>query len=125
MTLLALIAIGLVAGVTSASLGVGGGIVMVPAMVVLLSFDQHLAQGTSLAVIVPTTIIGAYVHARAGRVVWRSVVPIAAGGIVGGLAGGQVALAIAPTVLRRMFAVLLVITAVRMLGKARSSESGH
>ena len=78
-----------------------------------------VAQGTSLAVIVPTVLIGTWVHARAGRVVWSAVIPIAAGGIVGGLIGGQVALAIDPTVLRRLFAVMLVITGIRMLRRSQ------
>ncbi len=119
MTVAGLILIGLVAGSVSASLGVGGGIVFVPALVVLFGYDQHLAQGTSLAVIVPTVIVGAWVHARAGRVVWRSAIPIGLGGIAGGLIGGMIALAIDADVLRRMFAVMLVLTAFRMLSKVR------
>ena len=122
MTAVILILIGLVAGSASASLGIGGGIIFVPSLVVLFDFDQHVAQGTSLAVIVPTTIIGAWVHARAGRVVWRLAIPIGLGGIVGGLAGAAIALWIDAATLQRMFAVFLLLVAVRMLRRTKASE---
>jgi len=115
------VVVGLLAGSVSASLGVGGGIIFVPALVVLFGFDQHLAQGTSLAVIVPTAIVGAWVHARAGRVVWRLAVPIGLFGIVGGLIGARVALWIDADVLQRLFAVFLLLTAFRMLRRTRKS----
>ncbi len=118
MTELALALVGLAAGALSATLGIGGGVVFVPALAVIASFDQQLAQGTSLAVIVPTTIIGAWVHARAGRVDWPAALRVGAGGIVGGLLGAQVALGINEGLLRRMFAVFLVVVAVRMLLRA-------
>jgi uncharacterized protein len=115
VTVLTLIAIGLVAGVLGAALGVGGGIVIVPGLVVLLTVPQHAAQGTSLAVIVPTAIVAAVVHARAGRVDGRLAAALGAGGVVGGVAGAFAALAIDALVLRRMFAVFLLLMAVRML----------
>ncbi len=120
MIVVALILVGLAAGALSATLGIGGGVVFVPALAVIAAFDQQLAQGTSLAVIVPTTVIGAYVHARAGRVDWRTAVRLAIGGIAGGLVGAQVALGLDETLLRRLFAVFLALMAVRMLwAKAR------
>ncbi len=115
MTGVALIVVGLAAGALSATLGIGGGLVFVPALAVIASFDQQLAQGTSLAVIVPTVAIGAYVHARAGRVDWAIAIPVGLGGIAGGLIGAQVALGLDETLLRRMFAVFLALMAVRML----------
>ncbi|MFH1104592.1 MAG: sulfite exporter TauE/SafE family protein [Actinomycetota bacterium] len=120
MAIIAFIAIGLFAGVMGASLGVGGGIVYVPALVSLFAFAQHEAQGTSLAVIVPSALVAAVVHARAGRVVWAVAIPLGIGGVIGGLIGGTTAQALSAPVLRRIFAVLLVITALRMLGKTRS-----
>ncbi len=115
MIVVALIAVGLGAGALSATLGIGGGVVFVPALAVIASFDQQLAQGTSLAVIVPTTVIGAWVHARAGRVDWPTAIRLGLGGIAGGLTGAQVALGLDETLLRRMFAVFLAVMAVRML----------
>lgn len=115
MTVVGYLVVGLAAGTVSASLGVGGGVVFVPALVILFSFDQHLAQGTSLAVIVPTAVVGAWVHARAHRVVWRFAIPLGIAGVAGGIIGGSIALALGDAVLRRLFALLLVATAYRML----------
>lgn len=122
MTAIGYVLIGLAAGTVSASLGVGGGVVFVPALVILFSFDQHVAQGTSLAVIVPIAIVGAFVHARANRVVWRYAVPLGIAGVFGGVIGGGIALALDDIVLRRMFAAMLVVTAVRMLRRPRSER---
>lgn len=122
MTIVGYLLIGLIAGTVSASLGVGGGVVFVPALVIFFSFDQHIAQGTSLAVIVPTAVVGAWAHTRAGRVVWRYAMPLGIAGVVGGLLGGWIALALDDVVLRRMFAVMLVITALRMLRSFRTDR---
>jgi uncharacterized membrane protein YfcA len=109
------IVLGLATGLLASTLGIGGGIIFVPSLVVFFGFAQHLAQGTSLAVIVPTAVVGAYMHSKRGRVDWRAALLIAAGGIVGGLVGARAALAIDPDLLRRLFAGLLVIVAVRLV----------
>lgn len=115
MTVMTLIAIGLLAGVIGAALGVGGGIVIVPGLVVLLAIGQHTAQGTSLAVIVPTAIVATVVHSRAGRVDFRLAGWLAAGGVLGGVLGATTALALDGVLLRRLFAVVLVVISLRML----------
>ncbi len=124
MTAVALVVVGLFAGALSATLGIGGGVVFVPALAVIAAFDQQLAQGTSLAVIVPTTLVGALVHARAGRVDWALAARLALGGIAGGLVGAQVALGIDEGVLRRMFAGFLAVVALRMLLRAGRAQGG-
>lgn len=63
-----IIAIGVATGVFSGLMGIGGGLLMVPAMVLLLGYDQHLAEGTSLLVIIPTAAVAAYAHYRNGYV---------------------------------------------------------
>jgi uncharacterized membrane protein YfcA len=114
-----LAAVGFVAGGLAALLGIGGGILMVPAMVTLFSFDQHVAQGTSLAVIVPTALVAAVLHARARRVDLGLAAALGAGGLAGGLLGATTALALEGAVLTRMFAVLLIVVALRMLRRTR------
>lgn len=109
------VVLGLVTGVIAATLGVGGGIVFVPSLVVFFGFAQHVAQGTSLAVIVPTAVVGTVLHARKGRVEWRVALLIALGGVVGGLVGSRLALAMDPDTLRRLFAAMLALIAVKML----------
>ena len=108
------VVLGLVTGLLASTLGIGGGIIFVPSLVVLFGFEQHIAQGTSLAVILPTAIVGTYLHARRGRVVGKVALIVAAGGIIGGLAGAWAALSLDPDLLRRLFAVLLLVIAARM-----------
>jgi len=112
--LLVLVAIGLVAGALAASLGIGGGVVFVAALALVLGFDQHLAQGTSLAVILPTASVATIGHTRAGRVDWRLAIPTGVAGIVGGLIGAKTALAIDGEVLRRLFSIALFAISVRL-----------
>lgn len=120
---LSLISVGLVAGLISATLGIGGGVIFVPSIVVLLGAEQQVAQGTSLAVILPTVIVGSAIHARAGRVKWTIAIPAGLGGIVGALVGAQVALGLPEITLRRMFAVFLAVVTVRMLSRTRADRS--
>ncbi|MBT8216080.1 MAG: sulfite exporter TauE/SafE family protein [Acidimicrobiia bacterium] len=117
-----LIAVGFGAGMLSATLGVGGGVVFVPALVTLAGLEQQAAQGTSLAVILPTVLIGTTVHARAGRIDWPVGALAGAGGILGGLVGAQVALGLPADVLSRLFAGFLVVMAVRMLPRTRAAD---
>lgn len=117
--LVLLVAIGLGAGTLAASLGIGGGIIFVSALVLILGFDQHLAQGTSLAVILPTAFVATIGHTRGGRVVWRLALPLGAAGVVGGLIGAQTALAIDGDLLRRLFSVALFAIAGQLALRAR------
>ncbi len=119
MTEVVLALVGIAAGALAATLGIGGGVIFVPTLALIGGFEQQLAQGTSLAIIIPTTLIGAIVHARAKRVDWAKVTRVGLGGIVGGLAGAQLALNVDESLLRRLFAVFLLLMAFRMLGRTR------
>lgn len=123
MEVLGFVVLGLFAGTMAAALGVGGGIIFVPALVIVAGFDQHLAQGTSLAIILPTAIVSATVHARGGRVVWRIAVPIGLAGIAGALLGARAAIGLDPEILGKLFGVLLVAVAIRMLFRARATAA--
>jgi uncharacterized membrane protein YfcA len=113
--LVELVVIGLAAGFLAGLLGVGGGVLMVPAMVLLLGFDQHVAQGTSLLVIIPAALTGSYTHHRNGRLVLRDAAFLAAGGVIGAVIGSVLALSIEDQLLRRLFAGFLLISGVRIL----------
>ncbi|HEX9634976.1 MAG TPA: sulfite exporter TauE/SafE family protein [Candidatus Limnocylindria bacterium] len=110
-----LAAVGLGAGFLAGLLGIGGGVVMVPAMVLLFGFDQHVAQGTSLLVIIPAALTGSYTHHRRGRLVLRDAALLAAGGVVGAVIGSVFALSLEDAILRRLFAAVIIVTALRML----------
>ncbi|WGD34959.1 sulfite exporter TauE/SafE family protein [Olleya sp. YS] len=116
-TLLLLIIIGLLAGFFSGMFGIGGGVVMVPLMVFLLSYTQYQAQGTSLAVLaVPVTLLAAYTYHKIGEdpLNWKYALIIAITFIVGGFLGTKVALNINESFLKKIFSVLLVLVAVKM-----------
>lgn len=114
--------IGLAAGMLSGLVGVGGGIVMVPALVFFMSYTQHQAQGTSLAVLtLPVVIIASlyYYHQcqKMGTPVdLRIAGLLAAGFLVGAYFGSKLALATDEQILKKIFAVILFYTAFKMLG---------
>ena len=125
--ILQLLAIGLAAGFLAGLLGIGGGVVMVPAMVLILAFDQHVAQGTSLLVIIPAALSGSYTHHRNGRLLLRDAAWIAVGGVFGAVLGSLFALSMEDTVLQRLFAIFLLVSAVRILwpkGNRKVSTDG-
>jgi hypothetical protein len=121
-----LVLVGFGAGGLGAVMGIGGGIVNVPALVTLYSFEQHLAQGTSLAVIIPTAIVAAITHSRRGHVDWRLAALLASGGLAGGWLGARTALAIDGTVLRILFVCFLLLMVARMVARTwkRSRRAG-
>lgn len=121
---LALALTGLATGLLSALMGVGGGVVMVPALVIGFGFGQHLAEGTSLAVIVPTALVGAWRHTRNGHTMWRVGLTVGLGGIVGGLLGGSLAQRLPADVLQVAFGGLLVLTAVGLIRRRRPAARG-
>jgi len=109
---------GMLTGVLSALFGVGGGLVMVPFMVLALGSDQHLAEGTSLLVIVPTAIVGVVAHSRRGYVSFRLAVLLATGGVGGSVLGATVALQLEEGSLQVIFGVFLALIGVRTIVEA-------
>ena len=107
---------GVVTGLVSGTMGVGGGIVMVPAMVILMGIDQVEAQGISLAVIVPTALSGSLQHLRMGHVDKGRAFTIGHGGIAGGLGGAHLAQILPAPALRAIFATFVLFSSQRMLG---------
>jgi len=109
------ILIGLTTGVISGLIGLGGGVFIVPALVYVFKMSQHEAQGTSLAtLLLPIGLFGFLEYYRQGRVDLRVAALLAVGFAVGVFAGGRWAQAISDLVLRRVFAVTLVVVATRM-----------
>ncbi|HUR64808.1 MAG TPA: sulfite exporter TauE/SafE family protein [Chitinophagaceae bacterium] len=113
--------IGLAAGILSGLVGVGGGIIMVPALVFFMKYTQHQAQGTSLAVLtLPVVIVASlyYYHQcqKLGTPIDLKIVGLlAAGFVVGGFFGSKLALTIDQALLKKIFAVILFYTAFKML----------
>jgi uncharacterized membrane protein YfcA len=105
---------GLFVGVASGILGVGGGILLVPVMTIAFGLPQHLAQGTSLAAIIPTSAVGAVTHDRHGNVVRRAALYMALGGVAGAAVGALIALRLPREMLTRAFALMLLFAAYRL-----------
>jgi uncharacterized membrane protein YfcA len=115
---ISLVALGLFAGSLAATLGVGGGIIYVPVLVSVFGYTQFEAQGTSLAVILATSIVGTFLHARAGRVVWKVAFVTGGVGILFALVGARIALSMDEEVLSKVFAAVMAVLAIRMAHKA-------
>lgn len=108
------LALGGFAGTISSLLGVGGGIVLVPVLIYVLGLPIHQAVGTSLAVIVPTALMGVVRHYGFGNINLSIAIFLAVGAIAGAYLGAALAEMLPALVLKKIFAALLAITAVRM-----------
>lgn len=118
-TFLLLTAIGLTAGALSGFVGIGGGVVMVPALIYFLNFNQLEAQGTSLAVMLPPIGILAFMnYHKTGNVDIRNALVIAGMFIVGGYLGSKLALRLPVAKVKLFFGVLMVFVSVRMVWSA-------
>ncbi len=116
MNLLFSFALGVVAGIFSGLLGIGGGTVIIPGLVYLFGFSQHNAQGTSLvALLLPVGLLGMLRYYRAGHVHLWIGLAIAAGLFLGTYFGADIAERVPDITLRRIFGVFFLILAVRML----------
>ena len=106
--------ISLLAGVLSGLLGIGGGLVLVPLFHYLLKMDMHLAVGTSLAIIVPTALVGAYRHGSGSFIDWRVFLFSTIFAILGGFIGAGISMNLDTVLLRKIFAVFLMLIAIKM-----------
>src|SRR5438132_4351837 len=109
------VVIGRAAGLFSALLGVGGGLIMVPALVSLLRIRPHRAHGTSLAVIVPSAIAGVSQYAEQENVAWVVALLLAMGGVVGAVFGARLASRVKAPQLKQAFGLFVVTAGVLML----------
>ena len=109
------VGVGLGMGVLSGLLGVGGGIFLVPVMTAWFAVDQHLAHGTSLAVIVPTAIMGAAVYGWHGAMDVSLAIQLAGGGIIGAAIGARLMQKIPAAQLKRLFGIMLILAGARMV----------
>jgi hypothetical protein len=116
-TLLLLVLIGLLAGVLSGMVGVGGGIIIVPALVYFLGLSQHSAQGTSLALMLPPIgILAAMNYYKAGNLNLKYALVIAAAFIIGGYFGSKVSLVyISESLMKKIFGFVMLFAAIKLI----------
>jgi uncharacterized protein len=114
--ILPFVLLGLAAGVLSGILGIGGAVVIIPALVYLFGFPQHRAEGTTLALMVPPIgILAVIPFFKRGYVDIQAAALICLGFLIGGMIGGRLAMALSGPLLQRAFGLLLLGLAVRML----------
>jgi len=114
--LLMLIGTGILTGFMAGMLGIGGAVVMIPALVLFMGFSQQGAQGTSLAVMLPPIgIIAAYNYYKAGEVNFKFAIILAVFFLVGSYFGSKLALNLPQSILKKIYGVLLLLVAAKML----------
>jgi len=116
-TILLLILVGLAAGTLSGMVGVGGGIIIVPALVFFLGFSQQAAQGTSLGLLLlPVGILAVINYYNKGFIDLKVVAIMSAAFVIGGWVGSKLALSLSQETVRKIFAIVLFYAAFKMLG---------
>jgi uncharacterized protein len=111
-----LLIVGLMAGILSGFVGIGGGLVMVPALVWLLGYSQHQAQGTSLGVLIlPVVFLAARNYYKEGMIDLKIVVIIAVAFVIGGYFGSKWALALPADIVKRVFGVVMLLAGLKLI----------
>ncbi len=117
--ILLLLLIGLVAGIVSGTMGVGGAIIIVPALVLVMGMGQHEAQGTSLFILTPPVVLLAMLaYAKQGFVNYRFGLIVMVAFFIGGLLGAKLAISLPEQLLKKLFGILIILVGLRLiLGK--------
>ena len=126
-TILILLVIGLISGALSGLVGIGGGIIIVPALIFFLGFSQKLAQGTSLGILLlPIGILAVLQFYKAGYVSIPTVLMVALGFIAGSYFGSRIALSLPQETVKKLFAILILIVALKLLffDKSKPKDPG-
>jgi uncharacterized protein len=114
--ILLFLALGLVSGGLSGLIGIGGGVIIVPALIFLFGFSQHMAQGTTLALLVPPIgILGAWAYYKQGYVDIKIAFIICLGFFVGSLLGAKFAVTLPETLLEKIFGIALFAISLKMI----------
>ncbi len=117
-TFLLLMLIGLAAGVLSGFAGVGGGVIIIPALIFLLGMTQFEAQGTSLAMMIPPIgLMAAFNYYKEGYINWKYAIILALFFFVGGYIGSKLAISIPQNIVKKSFAIFIILVGARMLFK--------
>jgi len=108
--------LGLVAGIFSGLIGIGGGIIIIPALILVFGFSQHQAQGTTLALLVPPIgLLAAWTYYSKGYVDLRTAGLICIGFFAGGLLGAKLAVGLSSSILEKLFGAALLLISLKMI----------
>jgi len=122
MNPLFLVLAGVAAGILS-GMGIGGGVILIPALTMFFAQSQHAAQNINLLYFIPTAIFALFIHAKNHKIETKILPAIIFGGIIGAVAGSFVALNMQGDALRKIFAGFLFVMGIAELGKARKKNS--
>ena len=124
--IIVLLLIGLAAGILGGLVGIGGGIIIVPSLIYFLGFTQKEAQGTSLGILLlPIGILGVLQFYKAGYVDMRTVWLVSFGFLVGSYFGSKIALSFSQETVRKIFAILMILIALKMLFLDKKPEDNE
>lgn len=114
--IIGVICLGVIVGFFSSMVGIGGGLILVPALVAFYGLNQHTAQGTTLALLsMPVAAISAYTYYKNGSVDWKLALLLAIGFIVGSYFGSNLAVTLNANILKKVFALVMIAVAVKYL----------
>ncbi|MGQ9621373.1 MAG: TSUP family transporter [Bacteroidales bacterium] len=115
-TILIIIIIGLFTGLLAGMLGIGGGLIVIPALILVMGFSQHAAQGTSLAMMLPPIgIVAAWNYYKAGHVDFKVALILAVAFIIGSIFGSKIAIGLSENVLKKIFSIFLILAGLKIL----------
>lgn len=116
MSIFLYLLLGLVAGIFSGLIGIGGAIIIIPSLVLVFSMSQHMAQGTTLALMIPPIgLLAAWMYYKAGYVDFKVAALICLGFFVGGFIGAKFVTSIPDLLLKRIFGLVLLLAALKMI----------
>ncbi len=115
-TAVILICIGMFAGILSGFVGVGGGVIIVPALVYTLGFPQHLAQGTSLFILLlPVGVLAVFNYYKTGNINWKFGLIVAFSFVIGGYIGSKLSLRISPAWVKLIFGLIMAYVSIQLI----------
>lgn len=125
-TIIILLGIGLISGILSGFVGIGGGIIIVPALMLTLGLTQHQAQGTSLFVLMmPVVILAVLNYWKSGNVNWKYGLFIAVAFVAGGYIGSKLSLKLSPAVVKLVFGLIMAYLSIRLIMSGYNSISNE
>jgi len=107
--------LGLFTGLTNGLFGSGGGTLLVPGMIFLLGIEEHKAHATTISIILPLAIVSTYIYYRSGIMSFNVTLKVVIGGVLGGYIGAKLLNRIPSSILRKIFAVFMMVAALRMV----------
>jgi uncharacterized membrane protein YfcA len=114
--LVILVIVGIISGLLAGAFGIGGAIIVIPALVFILGLSQHEAQGTSLAFMLPPVgILATWNYWKAGQVNWKIALILSLTFVVGAYLGSQFSINVSDRTLRRLFGILMILIAIKMI----------